>query len=344
MDVKTRLINYYNSNEFIKKYIKGMNSVTNEIVLSYNGLTKNISIDDLENINDETSVISFLNDNTYLREAEEPKFYKKNESDTIWWVNNPNEKGKMEFTFDKKTIYNLYQDYKNLPQDLKEIFNKENPYWDEYFNGKKETPSEEQQISMVEPKVINSELDKETLNDIKILTEIKSKSGLDNLLKDFAVNESTGLIDINKALSIVEKNTIDEVIKSIKEHYDFDLDLQNYDKTGKYIGNKTASDRLDDEKIMSSFNNIKVYLDAASMYVDQVQFTEEDINKKMKEYIDKVKSILNPVKEVPRQVNNIASTEQVSVNQSAGFADIFVLCLIVIVYAIIIVNLILKLS
>ena len=197
---------------------------------------------------------------------------------------------------------------------------------------------------MVEPKVISDELNRETLNDIKILTEIKSKSGLDNILKDFAINESTGLIDINKAIEIVEKNTINEVIKSINEKYDFDLDLQKYDKTGKYLGVPSMTNRLDDEKIMSSFNNIKVYLEAASMYVDQVNFTEEDINKKMKEYIDKVKSILNPVKEEPKPIVQNVETEQVPTTQSAGFADIFVLCLILLVYAIIIVNLILKLA
>ena len=273
MDIKTRLVNYYNSNPFIQKYIKGLNQSTGEIVLSYNGFTKNISIDDLENIIDETAVISFLNNNTFLREE-----------------------------------------------------------------------VKEEPISMVEPKVISSESDKETLNDIKILTEIKSKAGLDNLLKDFAVNESTGLIDINKAIDIVEKNTIDEVVKSIKEHYDFDLDLQNYDKTGKYIGNVNFSNASDDEKIASSFNNLKVYLEAASMYPDQVQIAEEDINRKMKEYIDKVKAVLNPTKEEPKKVIPLAEDKIAPItSQNAGFADIFVLSIIVVVYAIIIVNLILKL-
>lgn len=273
MDVKTRLINYYKNNEYIQKYIKGMDSNTQEIVLAYNDLTKNITIDELEKMNSETDVISFLNNNVSSKE---------------------------------------------------EIL-------------------EEPVINMAEPRVISNELDKETLNDIKILTEIKSKSGLDNLLKDFAVNESTGLIDINKAIDIVEENTINEVIKCIKDHTEFDLNLENYDKTGKYTGSTTMSNTSDDEKIMSSFNNLKVYLDAANMYVDQAHFTDEDINKKLKEYIDKVKSILNPVKEVPKKVVQNSIPNNVT-TQSAGFADIFVLCVIVVVYAIIIVNLILKLS
>ena len=271
MDVKNKLINYYKNNNFIQKYISGMNVNTNEIVLSYNGLTKNISIDDLEKISSEEEIVSFLNNDIQ-----------------------PNEES----------------------------------------------------ISVVEPKVISNELDRETLNDIKILTEIKSKSGLDNLLKDFAINESTGLIDINKAIEIVEKNTIDEVVKSVKEHYDFDLNLENYDKTGKHIANSILSDRSDDEKIVSSFNNIKVYLEAANMYVEQAHFTEEDINKKLSEYINKVKAILYPIKSEPKP--NIPEVEKIEAkgaytNQSAGFADIFVLSIIVIVYAIIIVNLVLKL-
>ena len=145
MEVKNRLINYYKNNGFIQKYVKGMDLNTNEIILSYNDIKKNISIDALENITSEEEVISFLND-TNLKE--------------------------------EQVI--------------------------------------EPEIDAVEPKVISSDLDRETLNDIKILTEIKSKSGLDNLLKDFAINESTGLIDINKAIDIVEKNTIEEVVKSIK--------------------------------------------------------------------------------------------------------------------------------
>ena len=105
-----------------------------------------------------------------------------------------------------------------------------------------------------------------------------------------------------------------------------------------------STDRSDDEKIVSSFNNIRVYLEAANMYVEQAHFTEEDISKKLKEYIDKVKAILNPPKEPAQAVKPAIQVDNTEyTRQSAGFADIFVLCIIVIVYAIIIVNLVLKL-
>ena len=124
------------------------------------------------------------------------------------------------------------------------------------------------------------------------------------------------------------------------------MDLEKYDKTGKYLGTSSSSDRSNDEKIVSSFNNIKVYLEAANMYVEQAHFTEEDINNRIGEYINKVKTILNPIKEEPKPVIPAVKKlemREVYDKQSAGFADIFVLTIIILVYAIIIVNLLLKL-
>ncbi|MBM6875992.1 DUF7675 family protein, partial [Fusobacterium mortiferum] len=57
-------------------------------------------------------------------------FYKENENDIIWWVNDLDTKGEFLFSFDKKKIYNLFADYPhNLSKEEKEIFDKENPYW-----------------------------------------------------------------------------------------------------------------------------------------------------------------------------------------------------------------------
>lgn len=62
------------------------------------------------------------------------RYYKNNETDVIWWVDDVERVGIWEFTFDKKKIYNLFQDY---PQELtsreKKIFDAENPYWAEFF-------------------------------------------------------------------------------------------------------------------------------------------------------------------------------------------------------------------
>lgn len=61
-------------------------------------------------------------------------FYKKNKNDKIWWVNNLDATGEFLFSFDKKKIFNLFRDYPDkLTEEQREIFDKENPYWKEFF-------------------------------------------------------------------------------------------------------------------------------------------------------------------------------------------------------------------
>ena len=62
-------------------------------------------------------------------------FYKKNKNDKIWWIDNIDTIGEFLFSFDKKTIFNLFADYPhNLTAEQKEIFYKENPYWKDFFS------------------------------------------------------------------------------------------------------------------------------------------------------------------------------------------------------------------
>ena len=66
------------------------------------------------------------------------EFYKNNETDKIWWINNKGVKGERLFSFDKVKIYNLFSDYPHkLTSEEKELFDKENPYWADYFKDKK---------------------------------------------------------------------------------------------------------------------------------------------------------------------------------------------------------------
>lgn len=61
-------------------------------------------------------------------------FYKNNPSDKIWWLDNPDVVGEFVFSFDKKKTFNLFADYPhNLTPEQKEIFDKENPYWKDFF-------------------------------------------------------------------------------------------------------------------------------------------------------------------------------------------------------------------
>ena len=62
------------------------------------------------------------------------ELYKENDSDIIFWVDNVENKGEFLFTFDKKKIYNLFADYPhNLSKEEREIFDRENPYWHDFF-------------------------------------------------------------------------------------------------------------------------------------------------------------------------------------------------------------------
>lgn len=68
--------------------------------------------------------------------AQSNKLFKNEPSDVIWWVDNGEEsKGEFVFTFDKKTFFNMFADYPHkLTPEQKAIFDKENPYWADFFS------------------------------------------------------------------------------------------------------------------------------------------------------------------------------------------------------------------
>ena len=67
------------------------------------------------------------------------EFYKKTKNDIIFWIDNVDNIGEFLFTFDKKKIYNLFSDYPyKLTENEKRIFDKENPYWRDFFADRSE--------------------------------------------------------------------------------------------------------------------------------------------------------------------------------------------------------------
>lgn len=61
-------------------------------------------------------------------------FYKNNDGDQIFWVDDLDHVGRFLFSFDKKKIFNLFSDYpEKLTKEQLETFNKENPYWVGFF-------------------------------------------------------------------------------------------------------------------------------------------------------------------------------------------------------------------
>ena len=66
---------------------------------------------------------------------ESNKFYKEKPADQIWWVDTTGTIGEFLFSFDKKTIFNLFQDYPyKLTPEQKAVFDKENPFWADFFS------------------------------------------------------------------------------------------------------------------------------------------------------------------------------------------------------------------
>lgn len=70
------------------------------------------------------------------------EFYKKNGNDKTWWIDSTDKIGEHLFSFDKKKIYNLFRDYPHeLTNEEKEIFDKENPYWVDFFKDRQQPQS-----------------------------------------------------------------------------------------------------------------------------------------------------------------------------------------------------------
>lgn len=62
-------------------------------------------------------------------------FYKNEPDDVIWWKETPDTEGEWLFSFDRKTVFNMFTDYPwRLTAEQKEIFDRENPYWKNFFS------------------------------------------------------------------------------------------------------------------------------------------------------------------------------------------------------------------
>lgn len=69
-----------------------------------------------------------------LVEVSSKKFYKNKKSDKISWVDNADQIGVWLFSFDEKTVFNMFADYPDkLTPEQKKIFDEENPYWADFF-------------------------------------------------------------------------------------------------------------------------------------------------------------------------------------------------------------------
>lgn len=96
----------------------------------------------------------------------------------------------------------------------------------------------EEEVETIEEMV---EEPQETINVPKTMAELneaiknKDEKAIDKALETFAINEKTGVIDINKAISIVTNNAINEAIDCIINNKDFDTDMSKYDIAGRKV-------------------------------------------------------------------------------------------------------------
>ena len=97
---------------------------------------------------------------------------------------------------------------------------------------------EDEEVETIEEMV---EEPQETINVPKTMAELneaienKDEKAVDKALETFAINEKTGVIDINKAISIVTNNAINEAIDCIINNKDFDTDMSKYDIAGRKV-------------------------------------------------------------------------------------------------------------
>lgn len=62
-------------------------------------------------------------------------FYKNDPDDMVWWKDTPDQVGLWLFSFDKKKVFNMFEDYPHaLTPEQKEIFDRENPDWKDFFS------------------------------------------------------------------------------------------------------------------------------------------------------------------------------------------------------------------
>lgn len=97
---------------------------------------------------------------------------------------------------------------------------------------------EDDEVETIEEMV---EEPQETINVPKTMAELneaiknKDEKAIDKALEAFAINEKTGVIDINKAISIVTNNAIKEAVDCITNNKEFDNDMLKYDIMGRKV-------------------------------------------------------------------------------------------------------------
>lgn len=195
-----------------------------------------------------------------------------------------------------------------------------------------------------------------TLKDMKEAIMAKNEVAVDKALATFAIDEKTGSINMNKAINVITNNSTNNVINSIKENALLPEDLSMYDITGKPINQLQPTQVPQDiaSLIDKSFNNILIYVEAARL--KNIVFTDVQITSAKKKYATNIQDKINvqglnkqeekiepDMKKEPEKALALDIKPDMNLKK-AGFADILILTIIVLIYAAIIINLISRLK
>lgn len=151
------------------------------------------------------------------------EFYKENPKDKIWKVthyilhdkdkgivdgNVDRVMGEVLFSFDKKKIYNAWTDYPyKLTQEEKELFDKENQYWADFFKDRCEKSSYEEELKKLQDE-FKTESEIALQESDKLYDDMVKRLGHKNFLSQ----------SINKPIMECEKK-YKMKLKELKEKY-----------------------------------------------------------------------------------------------------------------------------
>lgn len=309
MDVNTRISNFYNSNPDKQKYIKGV-TASGKVLLKNEDKEVYATLDELEN--------NTFNWSQITGESIELPKVENTTPEPLNVQNEIKEKTNTEFNNEQPVIENTTP--VSIPQ----------------------TPTIDNVITPdVKPANNTSLADVRTLADLS-KTNPESKSTLDQIIKTFAVNEN-GEVDLNKAQQIVQNNGIELAVDAIKNQKGLPSELYKYKADGSLISSDEVYPFTNDDAVIDqTFNNALLY--AGSIPEEQLT-TIKEMYKKM--VYDKLQTQNNVVEMPQANSNSLQKSRKLELTpteEKAGFADIFILVLIVAVYAVIIINLILKIK
>lgn len=188
-----------------------------------------------------------------------------------------------------------------------------------------------------------------TLEEMKNCVASKNEDLIDKALQTFAIDEKTGNISVQKAIITITDNSINNVVNCVRDNKELSTDLSNYDiKGNQIVEGESLSEAANIEKMIDdSFNNIMIYVEVAKLKniiynVNQIESAKNKYSTSVKDKLNVLGLVKDKTPEPSKKVTlGLKPDNDI---KKAGFADILILTVIILIYAAIIINLITKLK